>query len=100
VYLWDETATLQGHPPDPLKCPPLIKAPRTVGSVPVTGGLIVQLYHRRRDLTATNLDRAEALDDTMNLEAIAALRAGITIDRLAIHALDRVFGEYARATEA
>jgi hypothetical protein len=68
--------------------------------IPMTDGLVDQLYRRRCDLNATNIDRTDELQDTTSDETIAAIRSAITLDRLAIKALDRAIDEYARTTDA
>jgi hypothetical protein len=68
--------------------------------IPMTNGLIDQLYRRRRDLNATNIDRTNELQDAENDETIAEIRSAITLDRLAIKAIDRAIDEYARTVEA
>jgi hypothetical protein len=64
--------------------------------IPLTDGLADQLFRRRCDLRATNLDRLEALDEAKTPKEIVKLRTEITIDRLAARALDRVLDLYAR----
>jgi hypothetical protein len=65
--------------------------------VPLTAGLVEQLYRRRYELGAANFDRLDALAETPAEEA-GAIRADIETDRLAAQALDRLFAEYDRAT--
>jgi hypothetical protein len=67
--------------------------------IPLTDGHIAQLYRRRRDLLATNIDRVEELQDARTDKQVAALRNAIIIDRLALRALDRVFDLYTEATQ-
>jgi hypothetical protein len=67
--------------------------------VPLTAGLVEQLYRRRYELGAANFDRLDALAGASAEEA-ARLRAEIEADRLAGQALDRLFAEYDRATSA
>jgi hypothetical protein len=67
--------------------------------IPLTDGHIAQLYRRRRDLLATNIDRVEELQDARTDKQVATLRNAIIIDRLALRALDRVFDLYTEATE-
>jgi hypothetical protein len=66
--------------------------------VPLTDDLIEQLRHRRYDLAFTNRDRLDGLDPNEPIDP--GLLAEITEDRLAAQALDRLFGDYARTTEA
>jgi hypothetical protein len=68
--------------------------------IPMTNGLVDQLYRRRCDLNATNIDRTEDLQDAMSDEKIAAIRSAIFLDRLAIKAIDRAIEEYARTVDA
>lgn len=67
--------------------------------VPLTPGLVEQLYRRRYELGDLNFERLEALA-TATPEEAATLRAGIEADRLAGQALDRLFAEYDRAISA
>jgi hypothetical protein len=64
--------------------------------VPLTPGLVEQLYRRRYELGAANFDRLDALA-TASVDQATGLRADIEADRLAAQALDRLFAEYDRA---
>jgi hypothetical protein len=65
--------------------------------VPLTPGLVEQLYRRRYELGAANFERLDALAEAPTPEAAAAIRAEIEADRLAGQALDRLFADYDRA---
>jgi hypothetical protein len=65
--------------------------------VPLTAGHVEQLYRRRYDLGAANLDRLDAFNAAGSDAEATALRSGIETDRLASQALDRLFTEYSRA---
>jgi hypothetical protein len=66
--------------------------------VPLTDDLINLLGLRHHDLAMTNADRLDDLDVNEPIES--ELLAEITITRLAIQALNRLFGAYAEATKA
>jgi hypothetical protein len=68
--------------------------------VPLTPGLVEQLYRRRYELGAANFDRLDALAEASAPEEAATIRTEIEADRLAGQALDRLFAEYDRATSA
>jgi hypothetical protein len=67
-------------------------------NVPLTDGLIAQLQHRRCDLSTTNLDHLDVLDEAKADDEILSLRSEMTINRLAARALDRLFIRYEQAT--
>jgi hypothetical protein len=67
--------------------------------VPLTAGLVEQLYRRRYELGLANFDRLDALAGASAEEA-TRLRAEIEANRLAGQALDRLFAEYDRAISA
>jgi hypothetical protein len=68
--------------------------------VPLTAGHMEQLYRRRYDLGAANLERLAAFKAAGDDAEAATLRAEIETDRLASQALDRLFTEYRRALQA
>jgi hypothetical protein len=65
-------------------------------TVPLTEDLINLLALRRHDLATTNVDRLEDAGEIIAPD----LLADITTNRLAIRALDHLFGTYAESTKA
>jgi hypothetical protein len=66
--------------------------------VPLTPGLVEQLYRRRYELGTANFERLDALTAAVTAEKATTIRAEIEADRLAGQALDRLFAAYDRAT--
>jgi hypothetical protein len=73
--------------------PDTVNPDTTTVEVALTNDLIEQLEHRRFDLSATNLDLLDDAGDTIAPDLLAK----VTTNRLAIGALNCVFGAYYKA---
>jgi hypothetical protein len=65
--------------------------------VPLTAGHIDQLRRCSHDLRVTNINRSDQLDTASDQEA-AAIRDDLAANLAAVHTLDQLFSDFARAT--